>query len=319
MPAVYWIHLPEHSDITKEGYVGYSSRDPAVRYLEHVADSRCKTSKSEILKRAIIKYGDKLICRTLVEGSEEYCLLIENKLRPTRQLGWNIAIGGGKPPSWLGKKQSEQTIQEKSLRLQGIAPPNCDKVKAKRAKTRHDKGIWNYSPSEIKTSYWRNADSIKYYSDMVPVVNYKNLSEVLDLEYTPYLHEVVRYIKDNNFDPSNDERWCRDFKSNDLNTVQKAIDNYKKPAEGIPQKSSSVKLRINSSKIKIWNKNPSWKLAEEIYSMYVSYGKRGKEISCTLNITEDSFTCMIKRFKTGWIPSEDFAYLNWLEESKGTT
>jgi hypothetical protein len=57
------------------------------------------------LKKAIKKYGwDALVKSEILIADEDYCLDIEKKLRPDKSIGWNCAIGGGKPPSSLGKR-----------------------------------------------------------------------------------------------------------------------------------------------------------------------------------------------------------------------
>lgn len=103
MSFVYWLHLPEHTDITSEGYVGYTSKTVEGRYKKHRQDSFQKTKRNYTLHNAIRKYDEQIQLTTLVEGSEEYCLMIEEKLRPSESIGWNQAKGGFKPPSLKGK------------------------------------------------------------------------------------------------------------------------------------------------------------------------------------------------------------------------
>jgi predicted GIY-YIG superfamily endonuclease len=113
---LYWIRLESHTDITSEGYVGITN-DFTKRMLKH---SRCDDG-SEILYNAIKKYGwENLIKTIMLEGSEEYGLDMENKLRPSERIGWNIAIGGGKPPTKSGNDN----------------PSRNPEVVAKRQKTR---------------------------------------------------------------------------------------------------------------------------------------------------------------------------------------
>jgi hypothetical protein len=51
------------------------------------------------MANAISKYGwDNLIKTILVVADEKYCYDLERKLRPTDGIGWNLVIGGGKPP-----------------------------------------------------------------------------------------------------------------------------------------------------------------------------------------------------------------------------
>lgn len=93
---VYWIHLKEHTDITTNGYVGITTLGVADRYARHISAARRvhKTGRRSIISHVILKYGSDLIVTTLLEGSQEYCQLIENKLRPSAQIAWNIAPGG---------------------------------------------------------------------------------------------------------------------------------------------------------------------------------------------------------------------------------
>lgn len=108
MAFVYWLRAVHHTNILEEGYVGYTSKTVEGRFKEHVKAAKSKAQKKHIVHKAIIKYEDTLVITPVVEGSEEYCLLMEEKLRPTDYIGWNQVKGGNKPPSCLGKKQSPE-------------------------------------------------------------------------------------------------------------------------------------------------------------------------------------------------------------------
>jgi len=96
--TLYWIGLPEHTSIATQGYLGVS-KDVTTRLEDH----RVKPSNAH-LKNAIAKYGwGNLVTRRLVIADAPYCLSLEAALRPRKGIGWNIAIGGGMPPSSLGK------------------------------------------------------------------------------------------------------------------------------------------------------------------------------------------------------------------------
>jgi predicted GIY-YIG superfamily endonuclease len=97
--SVYWIHHPDHTDMFSQGYIGVS-KNITQRFYEH------KNNPSNAhLKHAIKKYGWKtLVKKVLLIAEETYCLMIETKLRAKNKIGWNLVIGGGKPPSALGKK-----------------------------------------------------------------------------------------------------------------------------------------------------------------------------------------------------------------------
>lgn len=135
MAFVYWIHLPEHTDLNSEGYIGFTSKTVEKRFKQHKTDS--KRYPHLTLYKAMAKYGDDLIVQTLLEGSEEYCLEMENKLRPDNKIGWNIKAGGdvgslgvipsedtrkkmsdarkGEKNHFYGKHHSEETKQKLSV------------------------------------------------------------------------------------------------------------------------------------------------------------------------------------------------------------
>jgi hypothetical protein len=91
--SVYWIRHKDHTDIFSQGYVGVSKNTEA-RFKRH-----SKYSDNQHLKAAIKKYGwNNLIKQIVLIGEEIYCYNLELKIRPTKQIGWNIAEGGAKPP-----------------------------------------------------------------------------------------------------------------------------------------------------------------------------------------------------------------------------
>jgi len=99
MTSVYWIAHKDHSDIFSQGYVGVSNNVKS-RWNTH------KSLKTNVhLKNAITKYGwNNLVKKVVLIGEEDYCLEIENKLRPADKIGWNLVCGGGKPPVTLWNK-----------------------------------------------------------------------------------------------------------------------------------------------------------------------------------------------------------------------
>ena len=103
--CVYWIRRPEHTDILSQGYIGISKRFER-RLQEHLM-----FSQNRYLRNAINKYGwDNLIKEKVLIAKEDYCLEIESRLRPADKIGWNLTMGGSRPPitRWsLGKKLSK--------------------------------------------------------------------------------------------------------------------------------------------------------------------------------------------------------------------
>ena len=116
---VYWIRLPEQTNVAVEGYVGI-----AMNFEQRMSahKSCAKTGKEQTLYKAIRKYGwDNLIKEIILISNEDYCLEIEKKLRPTPRIGWNIAIGGGEITGahLKGLKQSEQHLVNRKKALIG--------------------------------------------------------------------------------------------------------------------------------------------------------------------------------------------------------
>jgi len=130
---VYWIHLPEHTDVFSEGYVGVTTKTSADRFLEHVSAARWKQKKKLKISNAICKYGeDNLIVDTLVFCEIDYALQVEARLRPEENIGWNLAKGGSRPPILRGPRPPE-FIQAMSERNKGV--PKSEETKRKIAQT----------------------------------------------------------------------------------------------------------------------------------------------------------------------------------------
>ena len=99
--AVYWIRHKDHTDMFTQGYVGVSV-DHRQRWNRHRREAQNKH-----LWNAIKKYGwENLEKEIVLYAKEDYCLTIEKKLRPVNNVGWNITIGGGKPPPGYGNKNA---------------------------------------------------------------------------------------------------------------------------------------------------------------------------------------------------------------------
>jgi hypothetical protein len=127
MAFVYHIHLPEHFGAYEEGYIGYTTQTVQERYAEHVQNAFADYSPNYHIHSAIRKNYENLVVTTLVEGSPEYCLLIENRLRPLPNIGWNIAAGGDR--GMLGRKHSEATLKKISESLKGRTLSDSTKQK----------------------------------------------------------------------------------------------------------------------------------------------------------------------------------------------
>jgi hypothetical protein len=88
MAVLYWLRLPEHTDMFSQGYVGVTS---------HI-EKRLRSHKHRFKS-----IWDKVVVEQLLVSTENYCFFIEQKLRPSRLIGWNKSIGGNKNNVMLGK------------------------------------------------------------------------------------------------------------------------------------------------------------------------------------------------------------------------
>jgi hypothetical protein len=101
--VVYWIHKPEHTDITKQGYVGITHNMVRDRWIDHRSASRRNPDRNcAIVNRAIRKHPNLIYEVVLVADTREYCERIEGLLRPTNNIGWNIARGGMPVDTMMG-------------------------------------------------------------------------------------------------------------------------------------------------------------------------------------------------------------------------
>lgn len=102
MYSVYHINI--NKDL-KTGYIGIS-KNPEIRFEQHHWQ-RSKTNQH--LQNAFKKYKDLIVCDILISNiDKEFACFIEEELRPTPNIGWNIAKGGGIPPSPKGKIRSKE-------------------------------------------------------------------------------------------------------------------------------------------------------------------------------------------------------------------
>lgn len=90
---VYWIHLPEHTNIKTQGYVGVAT-DYRMRWAQHKHAATSSKSKNPHLSNAINKHQSNLVYEVIFNGPMEGCYHIEEYFRPTNDIGWNIRPGG---------------------------------------------------------------------------------------------------------------------------------------------------------------------------------------------------------------------------------
>lgn len=102
MAILYWVHLPEHTDIFTQGYVGVTSNAHR-RFTSH--------------KHKFKEYSNSLISSTILIADKSYCYLIEQKLRLEKNIGWNKSRGGYRNNSMIGNENP-------NFNKNGIEAPN---------------------------------------------------------------------------------------------------------------------------------------------------------------------------------------------------
>lgn len=110
---VYWIRLPEHNNIYSDGYVGVTNSGLDARIEQHRKEIFSNVHRNPHLQRAAKKYGwENLVKEIYLVGEETFCYSIENILRPSKKIGWNISPGGHRGPGWpSGKKRPQEWLE----------------------------------------------------------------------------------------------------------------------------------------------------------------------------------------------------------------
>lgn len=228
---LYWIHLPEHTDIFSQGYIGVTTLGTKERFLHHKRQSTKKSSKT-VITSAIKKYGDDLVVDCLCIGEEPYIYDLENKLRPEKAIGWNLAVGGVKPfrPE-KGTKPSQKTLDARKAMMtpeyrEFLSKRNKDQgmgfqpgyvrdesSKERQRKTIAAKGPWNHVKASNNPA-WALADQIRslYDTGQPPAkiytnfgLTWNNVKAILALFKTGWI-------------PLEDDLWLKTFKEESFGT-----------------------------------------------------------------------------------------------------
>lgn len=141
---VYHVHRTKDLYNFEEGYIGITC-DPKRRWRDH------KYSSNKHLTRALNKYDD-IEHTILVCASKEYCMWLENKLRPKEMIGWNIAIGGGEPPVMIGEKNP----------MYGKVHPNKGKSYSKEVKDKMSKIVKEQFASSSRVNLNKGESNPRY-------------------------------------------------------------------------------------------------------------------------------------------------------------
>lgn len=329
---VYWIHLPEHTDVFSQGYVGYSSKSVEERYSKHVWDATSKGKRNYRLHNTIRKYGsDNLVADVIIVGSEEYCLGMEARLRGAKNIGWNHAIGGSKPPSPLGRKVSEETKKKSSEALkktiQGYTEEQrleryaylkgrefSDETRKKQRDAHLGKQAGWENPKAIKT-VWASADVIAEYMHRNPSHGIKKVAKAFKLS-EGNIKTLLNKLVDG-WEPALNEKWVefRDSYTSaggDIFDLETAI--YTPNA--LKKISEESRLML---KAKPWLKHNAnlrvWSIADKLFDTFTQDKSLGAQrLGNPFGLQANNLTVALAKLRTGWNPSEDSEWLAFKEQ-----
>lgn len=210
MAEVYWIHLPEHTDMFSEGYIGVTKYTAKKRFAQH--RERSSSSDLQNICKAIRKYGaENLIAETIVIAELDYCFNVESKLRPKPFIGWNIAIGGGSPN--VGYKPSEEKKKAHSEMMKQWWVDNPDHDHSNKGRPGISRPRTDDHQSRIvegkfynlpfRYPWWANTEL--YYEDFVSGLSYTYAQQKNGLKVRQLFNMWQRF--ESGWIPSEDQRW----------------------------------------------------------------------------------------------------------------
>lgn len=227
MAEVYWLRLPEHTDMFSEGYIGITSKTTKERFRTHLKEANRKDRKKYRIHNALAKYKDIVIVETLVICDDDYAIDLEAKLRPDPKIGWNTVAGGQNVKLLRDIKETLNHSEDSKKKMSDIHKDlwidNPDRL-AKRLNGRKslprptdDDGnptsFWNEKYNRLRYEpRWSDADKFyDYFSSNVASVPsiVKKFNLLVEDRY--WVTKMVRYFL-GGWNPSQDALWLSEFK-----------------------------------------------------------------------------------------------------------
>lgn len=229
-----------------EGYVGITTCGFKKRMREHRHNA--ESGVVHPLYSVMRKHED-IVSSIILKGSLEYCLFIENKLRPDFNIGYNLKPGG--QVSMLGYKHTQESRQkiteankrrgpltEKAKMLLSLAnrgrvlPDETRKRMSEAAKSRpinietmkalqeaRRKRVWPWQQSVVCFGMWEDAEKIFDAMCLYPDYGTYRLSKVVNYNYGT-LRVIHKLIK-SGWSPYTCQEWQKTFKTNNDTLVSK--------------------------------------------------------------------------------------------------
>ena len=305
MAEVYWIRLPEHTDMFTQGYIGVTKKTAKQRWQWHV-NSLSKKAGRSIVQNVIAKYRDSLIVETLVICDMNYAYELEEKLRPSPKIGWNIRMGGNTSEAFSkqfkGRVDTEEAKRKRSQTFKSLwkeerqerLKPACDNRQAwsrpldvNGAPTR----FWTTTRIGPHVHYWEKAQECRDVYDNHKYCSTKEIADHFGLEHyvREWFQPMLRYF-DGGWIPKNDPLWCQDY-------------NF-----GSDQFGKHKILPVD------WTFYKSiWKNSHLIYEMFLN-----KDSACVaerkLKLPRGKLYRMYEYFEDGWIPDNDPIWVSTCKE-----
>lgn len=279
MAFVYWIKAPHHTDMFSEGYIGFTSTTVENRYKEHKAKAK-NTASNLKLHNALRKYEKDVSIVTILEGTNEYCLEVEKKLRSRENIGWNIAVGGEAP--MLGRKHTEENRKKQSLAQ--IGKIHSDATRLKMSASQKEVGM-----TPAKAEALKKARAVMK-GRPVSVETRKKLSAAMmgreiSIESRKKLSEIKKGKPPSEITLKASAEYNRNLKAWETNPAKRNSENWSKALEMFDY------LQIN----------PTHGIVK---------------LSRAFNTTKGKARGVHWKILDGWVPSKDEDYLTWLSNYK---
>lgn len=223
MAFVYWIKLPEHTELDSQGYIGVTDKTPEARLKSHLKDCNRKDRAPYHFQNVLKKHKEKVEVVTLLEGSLQYCYDIEKALRPLKRIGWNTAVGGQDALAYKERvvKHSKASKEKMRLAQKESWKENRDKKLSKLFERRLPQPIdlsivfKRYTKGRRPDVWAKAAEAYDVYKEVGPRLTSAELGERLGIADSKQLLQKLIKGFEAGFNPRLDAIWQEKFGGDD--------------------------------------------------------------------------------------------------------